>query len=247
MSMSTLNKRLQRAALAVATLLLSACSTVDTYRSEFPEPGERLDHILALFELNRVDGIECNDMRVPERETGDCGRLLSELDRLMTEFPSHSRILMANAVYQYKAERKDRAQLALDQLLSQSRAQPDAAILRARIALEEGNTVFAQQLLMRQISLAPERVDLRSALASVHFASGQYQKARNLLNLVQGSSAARWEVSYHFGLIAEGEKDWSSACTHYQTALLEKSNYGPAMSRLVGLAEHLPCPHPRPD
>lgn len=243
MGASVLKKALKRSALAAAAVVvISGCSTVDTYRSEYPEPGQRLDHVLALFEYNRIEGVECNDMLVPQRETRDCARLLSELDQLMTEFPSHPRILMANAVYQYKAERKDRAQLALDRLLSQSRAQPEAAILRARIALEEGNTVFAQQLLMRQISLAPERVDLRSALASVHFASGEYQKARNMLNLVRSGSKVPWEVSYHFGLIAEGEKDWTSACGHYQGALRDKADYGPAMSRLVGLAEHIYCP-----
>lgn len=236
------NFRPKRAVLILGvSMFLSACSTMDGYRESNPQPDDRLDHILALYEVNREDGKGCNEMWHPGNETIDCGRLLNELDRLMAEFPHHERILMANAVFSYKSERKDRAQQVLDQLLNHSGSHPEAAILRAKIALEEGNNTLAGQVLRRQIMLVPDNSDLRSALAAVHYANGEYQKARNVLEVKGLSNNYPWEVSYHFGLLAEGDKDWFGACQYYQASLQQQPGYAPAMARLIGLSEYIQC------
>jgi len=230
---------------AVALPLLAAgCANMDTYRADYPEPNDRLDHVLALYKLNLEDGKECHDILRPRSETGDCARLLSELDRLVMEFPSHGRILLANAVLSYEAGRKEVAQAMLDRLLAQGGSQPEAAILRARIALEQGNVSGAVHLLERQTMLAPGNLELRSALASAYYASGDYARARNLLLTAGMDAHEPWEHAYHLGLLAEAEEDWQGACEHYRQALRHRADFVPARARIIGLTRYAPCAAP---
>lgn len=214
---------------------------MDTYRAAYPEPNDRLDHVLALYKINLADGKECHDIKRPRSQTMDCARLLVELDRLVAEFPSNRRILVANAIFSYKAQRTEIAQLMLDRALAQGGSQAEAAILRARIALEQGNVTGAIQLLERQLMLAPGNLDLRSALASAYYASGEYERARNLLLSVGMKSHNPPEHHYHLGLLAEGEEDWATACAHYRQALGFESDFIPARARIIGLVRYTPC------
>lgn len=228
-------------AVVMIAAVVGGCANMDSYRSAYPEPNDRLDHVLALYRIDSEQGSECHEITRPPNETLDCMRLLTELDRLVMEFPNHRRILMANAIFSYKAERKEVAQLMLDRLLAQGGSQPEAAILRARIALEQGNIIGAVQLLERQAMLAPSNLDLRSALASAYFASGDYDRARNLLGttgMASHNPPVHW---YHLGLIAEAEEKWQEACEHYQQALGFDPAFVPARARAVGLARYLPC------
>lgn len=222
-------------------LFLGACSTLDDYRDAFPEPDDRLDHMLALYHYNRSLGHSCAEVARPSSSVQDCGRILNELERLHADFPDHARTMMTIAVLSYEANRKDRAQLLLDQLLALNGPHPEAAILRARIAIEEGNKALADEVLMRQIILSPGNAELRSTLASVYYVSGDIPRARNILNVKGIDNTEPWKLAYHNGLLAEAEKDWVQACALYLQALGFKPNYGPALSRVIALAEQVTC------
>lgn len=240
----SLNSSRSRRALGFAfalAMLLGACSTIDDYREAFPEPDDRLDHMLALYHYNRSLGHSCAEVARPSSSVLDCGRILNELERLHSDFPDHARTMMTIAVLSYEVNRKDRAQLLLDQLLELNGPHPEAAILRARIAVEEGNRALADEVLMRQILLSPGNAELRSTLASVYYVSGDIPRARNILNVNGVDYREPWKLAYHNGLLAEAEKHWVQACALYLQALGFKPNYGPALSRVIALAEQITC------
>lgn len=224
-----------------ASLAITGCANMDTYRKAYPDPNERLGHLLALYRINLKEGDGCHEIRRPPHETLDCTRLIAELDRLVMEFPNHKDLLMANAVLSYKTQRKEVAQLMLDRLLAQPGAHPEAAILRARIALEQGNVIGAVQLLERQAMLAPSNLDLRSALASAYYTQGDYERARNLLMTPGMANHDPPAHSYHLGLIAEAQEDWRAACDHYRRAVGFAPEFAPARARIIGLARYIPC------
>lgn len=129
----------------------------------------------------------------------------------------------------------------LDRLLAQPGPHPEAAILRARIALEQGNITGAVQLLERQAMLVPSDLDVRSALASAYYTGGEYERARNLLRTTGMAIHDPPAHSYHLGLIAEAQEDWLAACEHYRRALGFQPEFSPARARIIGLARHIPC------
>src|SRR5690606_3517558 len=213
------------------------CANMDSYRSDYPEPDDRLSHVLALYRLDLVQGRKCHEIARPSSETLDCMRLLNELDRLVMESPSHQGILMANAVFSYKAERKEVAQLMLDRLLAQGGSHPEAAILRARIAPEQGNVTGAVQLLERQTTLAPDNLDLRSALASADFSLGEYDRAGHL-PWRRGTPAHDPPVhADRVGLLHEAEGRWEEACPQWQLSISGGPGFAPARARAIGLAQ----------
>lgn len=234
--------RATRAFAAIAfAVVVAGCANMDSYRKAYPDPDERLDHLLVLYKINLKEGDGCHEIERPPHEILDCARLITELDRLVMEFPNHERILMADAVLSYKTGRKEVAQLMLDRLLAQPGAHPEAAILRARIALEQGNINGAVQLLERQAMLVPSDLDLRSALASAYYTRGEYDRARNLLMTTGMASHDPPAHSYHLGLIAEAQEDWQAACEHYRRALGFQPEFTPARARAIGLARYIPC------
>ena len=92
-----------------------------------------------------------------ERGGAECERLAREIARLGVVCSAHVPTLMANAVIAYDEHRPAESQQMLDVILAQPRGYPDAAVLRARIAIEEGNVPFARRLLGQQITLVPGR------------------------------------------------------------------------------------------
>src|SRR5678810_1063875 len=81
----------------------------------------------------------------------ECDHLEAEIARLAVVCPGHAPTLMANAVIAYDEHRPQDSQQYLDLILSQPRPYPDAAVLRAQIALEEGNVPFARRLVEQEI------------------------------------------------------------------------------------------------
>lgn len=222
-------------------LWLGACTSMDRMRERNPDPDERLNDLLHEYEEARRDGDLCRELWRVDSATIDCERIMREVERLYAEFPNHPRVLMTAAVMAYQSGRLEKAQFMLDQLLDRYGAQPEAAILRSQVALEQGNTTLARELLEREIRMAPDRSDLREALAAAFYIEGHYGKSRAALGLAGRLGAPGWRISYHHGLLCEAELNWEEACRFYSTALDQKADYLPAQSRLIGLSEHAAC------
>lgn len=229
------------AAVLAGALLLSACVSMDHMRERTPDPDDRLNHLLKEYEDARQAGDLCRELWKVDSATIDCSRVMREVDRLYVEFPNHPRVLMTAAVMAYQMGRLEKAQFMLDQMLDLYGAQPEAAILRSHIAIQEGNNTLAREVLEREIRMAPDRSDLREALAATYYVEGNYGKARAALGLAGRLGGPGWRLSYHHGLLCEAELQWEEACRFYSTALEQKPDYLPAQSRLMGLSEHAAC------
>ncbi len=230
---------------AALSLTLAACSGLDHQRQMRPDPDERLDQMLILYNIEADKNGSCQEIWRAGYKTIDCDRILREVERLQVEFPNHPRIIMASAVMGYERGNAQKAQILLDQLLAQHGEHVEAAILRCHIALEEGNARLCNDLLQRQIMLAPDHPHLRETMAMTQFALGNFQGARSALGMAGRLGAPAWRIAYHHGVICESEMKWEQACRFYNEALEQKPDYRPALARLSGLVEFVECATPQ--
>jgi len=142
---------------------------------------------------------------------------------------------MANAVIAYDGHRPVQSQQFLDQILAQSRTYPDAAVLRAQIAIEDGNVPFARRLLEQQIKLAPDHAGLHETYGATLYLGGQLPEARRELTMAGALGAPRWRVAYHLGLVEEASGRPDEAGRYYSEALEANPGWAPAQSRLKAL------------
>ncbi|UTW12047.1 tetratricopeptide repeat protein [Marinobacterium rhizophilum] len=227
--------------LLVLVLLGGCASDMDRRRSEQPDPNVRLDQMLGLYHQSVASGSACAEIWHADSGTIDCERILREVERLQVEFPWHERITMSNAVMNYQTGRADKAQFLLDQLLARRGSRPEAAILRARIAMEEGNSRLARELLLREIQLSPTYAELREALAAAAYLDGEYDDAESALAIAGRLGAPQWRLDYHRGLLKESRGHWQQACRLYRSALGLKPDFKAAMGRLIDLSQQPAC------
>jgi predicted Zn-dependent protease len=142
---------------------------------------------------------------------------------------------MANAVLAYDDQQPAEAQQLLDLILVQQRSHPDAAVLRARIAVEEGNVPFARRLLEQQIKLVPDHSGLHETFAATLYLDGRMDEARGELTMAGALGAPRWRIAYHLGLIEEAEGRTDEASRFYAEAVQGNPGWVPAESRLRAL------------
>lgn len=228
-------------ALCVVVTIGSGCASMSEHRDSNLEPNVRLDQLLALYQEARHDGSSCHEIRRAYSAVNDCERIQREVERLALEFPNSERIAMTNAVMQFEAGRADKAQFTLDQLLSRPGPHPEAAILRSRIAMQDGNTVRARALLEREIRMSPDIAELREALAATYYLEGKYPEARKALAAAGRLGAPGWKLAYHEGLLREAKEDWAGACRFYLMAVEQKPDFRDAIARIVGLGEYDEC------
>ena len=151
------------------------------------------------------------------------------------ECPSNPDVLMANAVLAFQGRNFARAQQLIDELLALGPAYPDAAALRARIALEEGNAPFAARFLEQQIQRTGDHAGLREVYASALFLMKRFTDAEEQLNIADRLGAPHWRVLYGLGLIEEAQGHFAEARLRYQAALRERPGWAPAESRVKAL------------
>ena len=237
-----IDKVIARVALLLAVLTLgTACTSMDHYRERDPDPNHRLNALIGSYDAALAEGEACLELWKVDSATIDCSRILREVERLYAEYPRNPRILMTNAVMNYEIGEPEKAQFLLDELLAQHGAHPEAAILRSHIAIQEGNSRLARDILEREITLVPSRADLREALAAAYYVEGKYETSRVVLGIAGRLGAPGWRLSYHHGLLCEAEMNWQEACRFYNTALEQKVDYLPALSHLIGLSQHKVC------
>jgi predicted Zn-dependent protease len=191
-------------------------------------PDVRLAALVESLETRRAQGCEGSD-------GVDCVRIRFEIERQMVICPGHVPTLMANAVIAYDERRPEVTQQLLDQILSPARSHPDAAALRAQIAIDDGNLAFARRLLEQQIRLTPDHARLHETYGAALYLGGALPEAERELTAAGAFGAPRWRIAYHLGLIAEARARPDEAERFYAEALQANPAWAPAQSRLNAL------------
>lgn len=223
-----------------ATLMASACATTSPLlRQECYNADAQLAGLLKPLETLRAQGC---DQLVIQHGTTECDRLQREIERLAVVCPGHVPTLLSNAVIAYDEHRPEKAQQFLDQILAQPRSHPDASVLRARIAIDEGNLPFARRLLEQQITLAPDHAGLHETYAATLYLDRRLPEARRELTTAGALGAPRWRIAYHLGLVDEAEGRFDEALRHYSEAVEANPGWTPAQSHLNGLRARTPLP-----
>ena len=228
----TLNRR-ACAITAVCLVTTTACATNPVLRQQCYNPDAQLAMVLRPYEALRAK--DCTLNGSVERGGEECARLEGEIVRLGVVCSAHAPTLMANAVIAYDEHRRAESQQMLDVILAQPRGYPDAAVLRARIAIEEGNVPFAQRLLGQQIKLVPDHAGLHETYAAALYLDGKMSEARGELTMAGRLGAPRWRIAYHLGLIEEALGMAVEASQLYSEALQGNPGWAPADSRLKAL------------
>jgi Tfp pilus assembly protein PilF len=218
-------------AVLLAGLIAGACANrTPLMRQTCYNPDAQLAAILQPLERLRAQG--CGADR---RGVSDCAELEQELERLAIVCPGHPPTLLANAAVAYEAHRPVKSQQFLDQILSPGRSAPDAAVLRARIAIDEGNLPFASRLLDQQLKLAPDHAGLHETYGAALYLGGHLTEARHELTMASALGAPRWRIAYHLGLVEEAAGQLDLARKYYGEALEGKPGWAPAQARLNAL------------
>lgn len=211
---------------------LACASTSPLVRQQCFNPDLQLANVLRPLEDLRAKGCRIEDST---RGPAECDRLSQELARLTVVCPTHAPTLMANAVVAYDEQQAVQAQQLLDQVLAQPGRHPDAAVLRARIAIEEGNVAFAHRLLEQQMRLVPDHAGLHEVLGGALYLEGRLSEATSELTTARALGAPGWRVAYHLGLVDEAAGRFDEASRQYGEALAGNPGWAPAESRLNAL------------
>ena len=218
---------------AACLITTTACATSPVLRQQCYNPDLRLARLLQPYQELRAKDCTVGDSI--DRGGAECDRLEREIATLGVVCSAHAPTLMANAVIAYDKQRPADAQQMLDVILSQPHGYPEAAVLRARIAIEEGNVPFAQRLLVQQIKLVPDHAGLHETYAAALYLGGKMTEARGELTMAGLLGAPRWRIAYHLGLIEEALGLGVEASRFYAEALQGNPSWGPADSRLKAL------------
>ncbi len=219
--------------------LAGACATTSPLvRQECYNADGQLSAVLVPLEALRAKGC---DTGVDRHGLSECDRLQREIERLTVVCPGHAATLMANAVIAYADHRPAKSQQLLDQILGQLGSHPDAAALRARIAVEEGNLPFARRLLEQQIRLAPDHAGLHETYGATLYLQQQLPDARRELTMASALGAPRWRIAYHLGLVEEAAGRLDEARRYYAESVEANPAWAAAQSHLNALRGGVPA------
>ena len=174
-----------------------------------------------------------------------CEFLRSQIERLSVDCPNNPDVIMANALLAFDARNFVRSQQLLDELFGLRVNYPEAAVLRARIALEQGNQQFALRFLDQQIRQTGDHAGLRETYASALFLVGRLDEAQTQLVIARGLGAPVWRIAYGQGLIEEAKGRSAEAGLRYREALEAKPGWKLAESRLRALTASGNKPRPQ--
>ena len=164
-----------------------------------------------------------------------CEALRFEIEGLAQACPNHPPALFAGAILAYEDRNLIKSQQLLDSLLALNSPHPEAAALRARIAIEQGNVPFALRFLEQQVRITGDNAGLREAHASALFLAHRSDEAREELDIAEALGAPKHRIAFHRGLIHESEGRRDMAAKEYESALLAKPGWAVADSRLKAL------------
>jgi len=182
--------------------------------------------------------LNCHDNKKP---VVDCFRLASDLNALYLQYPNHKRIMMMTALVEFEIGNNNASQQLLDLILSKRGAYPEAAILRSRIAMEEGNLSLARTIIKRQLNISPYNPYLHELQAAYYYVEGKYTEALQAIKSAEHFIARDWRMSYHRGIIYEAQKQWYKACKEYTGVLKSQPNNQMINAKVLLLQEHVRC------
>lgn len=195
-------------------------------------PQKTIDTDTLMIKLN------CHDINQP---MVDCFRLASELSALYLKYPNHQRVIMASALVEFEIGNTGASQQLLDLILSKRGAYPEAAILRSRIAMEEGNLSLARAIITRQLNITPYEFNLYDLQAAYYYLEGKYSKALLSITSAERFMGNHWRIGYHRGIIYEAQKEWYKACKEYKGVLEVQPSNKLLNAKVLLLREHVPC------
>lgn len=217
-------------------LLSAACAHTPYERNQYETactlPDLKLAEAWELLDEARSAPGGCD---VDAQGRDRCQALRGEIERIAFVCPTHTPSMMTMAVLEYEAGSRFKAQQWLDSLLELVKVHPEAATLRGRIALEQGNLPFALTFLKQHITLSPDHAPLREAYAAALFLSGKVAEADAQLAAAQRLGAPRWRVAYHLGLFAERQGKVGEARKLYLEAADLRPGWEMPVIRLNGL------------
>ncbi len=185
-----------------------------------------------------VLNLNCHDRAKP---VVDCYRLASELNGLHIKYPNSKRIMMAAALLEFELGNTASSQQLLDSLLSKRGAYPEAAILRSRIAMEEGNLTLARSVINKQLNITPDHPYLYEMQASYYYMEGKYTDALQSVKIAERFMKPNWRIAHHRGIIYEAQEQWYKACKEYKQILKEQPNNRVINAKIRLLDEHVDC------
>lgn len=217
----------------ILLLFLSACAFQDQYAAnECPLPESQLMPAWKKWQEARMKPGGCGSL---DSETYICQEQRREIERVAYICPTYVPGLMASAILAYDEQQYARAQQYLDGLFGLQRTHAPAAVLRGRIALEEGNLPFAQRFLSEHVKLSPDDAELREVYAGALFLSGKVPEAKAQLAVAANLGAPAWRIAYHQGVFEETGGNLHQALQYYETALRERAGWDLALSRRDGI------------
>lgn len=220
--------------MGVALVIVAAgCASAPPRRDGCVDVERRLNDVVSAFDLAQRADVDAMAQMAPR------------LERLSLECPAHAPTTLALAAVVAEQD-PARAQTLLDRLLSVPGRNPDAAVMRAQLSINEGNLGFARRLLAEQIRIAPDHAGVREAYAATLFLAGQLDQARDALQQARALGAAPWRIAYHLGLVEEAAGRLSEAERAYQEALTLNPSSADAAARLKGVKARVPGPSPAP-
>lgn len=231
LSIFRLAKRLSMT--GVMLLFLSACSYQDQYiANECPLPESQLMPAWHKWQEARSKPGGCGSL---DDGVHTCADQRREIERVAYICPAYAPGLMASAILAYDDQQPARAQQYLDALFGLQSAHAPAAVLRGRIALEEGNIPFAQRFLAEHVKLSPNDAELREVYAGALYLAGKLPEAKQQLAVAANLGAPAWRVAYHRGLFEEAGGNLHGAFQHYEEALRDRADWDLALARRDGI------------
>ena len=208
----------------LAALCASCVSNGLGYRDHEEDPDVLLAELLDEYEH------PSNDRIVLDRD-----RARNRLAALSFEFPAHVPTLLANALVAFEERDDVAAQRYLDRLFAIQPIHPEAAVLRSRLGLRQGNLPAAKRMLENHLRHAPDHAGLHEALAEVLFLEGDFDAALARCDIAEDLGAPDWRMAFNRGLIAETEGELMDAAKHYAEALKCNPDMAQAESRMHGV------------
>ncbi len=222
--------------LFLSILLCSACATSpydrQLYETACTVPDLQLAEAWELLVEARSAPGGCS---LNAEGQNSCQVLQDEIERIAFVCSNHNPSLMTSAVLSHERGERVKALQRLNTIFELVNVHPEAAALRARIALEEGNVPFALTFLKQHLELSPDHAPLREAYAAAMFLSGDLDGAETQLKIAENLGAPRWRIAYHLGLFEERRGQEKHARGLYQEAAELRPGWNVPLARIKGL------------
>ncbi|MGE0191115.1 MAG: tetratricopeptide repeat protein [Planctomycetota bacterium] len=223
------------ATLVVGSLGLGACASS-------PKGPRNLDPDKAMGRLEDMYAMTPEGARYEQYRMGAKGKdrvsratLRKQAEEMSFLYPSHIPARFMAGLLAYEFDDPARASQHFDHVLHIAGSHPDAAVIRSRIALDDGNSAYALHMLEEQIQLRPDHAGLREAQAAAWFLAGDTAQARTSLDAAERLGSPGWRIAYNRGLLAEEDGDAGSAIEQYRLAAGLAPYHQPSRHRLRAL------------